>query len=42
MDSFDFAFQPSIEKVHINELATLGFVQRKENLIFGSAGQTTA
>lgn len=34
LDSFDFAFQPSVDKARIQELATLGFVERKENVIF--------
>jgi DNA replication protein DnaC len=34
LDGFDFAFQPSVAKARIQELATLGFVERKENVIF--------
>lgn len=39
LDGFDFAFQPSVPRARIQELATLGFVDRKENLILlGSPG----
>lgn len=34
LDGFDFAFQPSVPRARIQELATLGFVDRKENVIF--------
>jgi DNA replication protein DnaC len=33
LDGFDFAFQPSVPRARSQELATLGFVDRKENLI---------
>jgi DNA replication protein DnaC len=31
---FDFSFQPSLKREQIDSLATLGFVERKENVIF--------
>lgn len=31
---FDFSFQPSVKREQIDSLATLGFVERKENVIF--------
>ena len=31
---FDFSFQPSVKREQIESLATLGFVERKENVIF--------
>ncbi|MEW6300142.1 MAG: IS21-like element helper ATPase IstB [Thermodesulfobacteriota bacterium] len=34
LDAFDFAFQPSLERTRILDLAALGFVQRKENILF--------
>ena len=34
IDTFDFAFQPSIDKPQIEELATMRFVQNKENVVF--------
>lgn len=34
LDAFDFAFQPSLERARIMDLAALGFVQRKENVLF--------
>lgn len=33
LEQFDFAFQPSIDRKVIRELATLGFVDRTENVI---------
>jgi DNA replication protein DnaC len=39
LDSFDFAFQPSIDKTRIAELASLGFLECKENvLLLGPPG----
>ncbi len=39
LDSFDFAFQPSIDRAQILNLHQLGFLDRKENVIFlGPAG----
>ncbi len=34
LDAFDFPSQPSVDKARIQELATLGFVPRKENVLF--------
>ena len=34
LDEFDFEFQPSANKRKINELRTLGFLERSENVIF--------
>ena len=34
LEEFDFTFQPSIDKRQIEELGTLAFVARKENVIF--------
>jgi len=34
LEEFDFAFQPSLPTARIRELAELGFVDRKENLVF--------
>ena len=34
LDEFDFEFQPSIDKRQIEELGTLAFVARTENVIF--------
>jgi DNA replication protein DnaC len=34
LDTFDFKFQPSIEKSQIEELATMRFVENHENLVF--------
>jgi DNA replication protein DnaC len=34
LDEFDFSFQPSIDTRLMNELSTLAFVARKENVIF--------
>ena len=39
LDAFDFAFQPSIDRAQILSLHQLGFLDRKENVIFlGPAG----
>ena len=39
LDAFDFAFQPSIDRAQILSLYQLGFLNRKENVIFlGPAG----
>jgi DNA replication protein DnaC len=39
MNEFDFDFQPSINKKEILDLKSLGFLEKKENLIFiGSPG----
>ena len=39
LDAFDFAFQPSLDRARIMDLAALGFVQRKENvLLLGPPG----
>ncbi len=34
IEDFDFAFQPSIKKQEIRELATLRFVEQKANILF--------
>lgn len=34
LDDYDFEFQPSANKRKINELKTLNFVERSENVIF--------
>ena len=34
LEMFDFSFQPSIDKNQIMELATMRFVENKENVIF--------
>jgi DNA replication protein DnaC len=34
LSDFDFSFQPSVKREQIESLATLGFVERKENVIF--------
>lgn len=34
LESFDFAFQPSIDKQQIHQLAKLNFVKAKENVVF--------
>jgi len=34
LEVFDFDFQPSIDKTQIDELATMRFVENKENVIF--------
>src|SRR6201996_689410 len=33
LESFDFSFQPSIKREQIESLHTLGFVERKENVV---------
>ena len=39
MDEFDFSFQPSINKKQLLELNNLGFIDKKENILFvGSSG----
>lgn len=39
MDDFDFDFQPGINKKELLELNSLGFIDRKENILFvGSSG----
>lgn len=39
LDAFDFAFQPSLERARIMDLAALGFLGRKENvLLLGPPG----
>jgi hypothetical protein len=32
LDTFDFAFQPSVEKARIDVLATGDFIRKKENM----------
>ena len=34
LEHFDFSFQPSIKREQIESLATLGFVERRENVVF--------
>jgi DNA replication protein DnaC len=34
LSDFDFSFQPSLKREQIESLATLGFVERKENVVF--------
>jgi len=34
LDEFDFSFQPSIDKRQIDELATMRFLENKENIVF--------
>jgi DNA replication protein DnaC len=34
LEEFDFAFQPSLPAARIRELAALGFLDRKENIVF--------
>lgn len=34
LSDFDFSFQPSLKREQLDSLATLGFVERKENVIF--------
>ena len=34
LDDFDFSFQPSIKREQIDSLHELGFLERKENVIF--------
>ena len=31
---FDFSFQPSLQREQIDSLHTLGFIERRENVIF--------
>lgn len=39
LNDFDFSFQPSISETQIRELATLGFMEKAENIVFlGSSG----
>lgn len=39
LDDFDFAFQPQLKETQIRNLAALGFLENKENIIFlGSSG----
>ena len=39
LDTFDFAFQPSIDRAQILSLHQMGFLDRRENVIFlGPAG----
>jgi DNA replication protein DnaC len=39
LDAFDFAFQPSLDRARVMDLAALSFVQRKENvLLLGPPG----
>ena len=33
LDAFDFAFQPSIDRARVMDLAALAFLQRKENIL---------
>jgi DNA replication protein DnaC len=34
LEGFDFSFQPSLKREQIESLHTLGFVERKENVVF--------
>ena len=34
LDEFDFSFQPSIDKRQIDELATMRFLENRENIVF--------
>jgi DNA replication protein DnaC len=34
LEDFDFSFQPSIKREQIESLTTLGFVERRENVVF--------
>lgn len=34
INDFDFAYQPSLNKTHIQDLSTCRFLERKENIIF--------
>jgi DNA replication protein DnaC len=34
LSDFDFTFQPSLKREQIDSLSTLGFVERKENVVF--------
>ncbi len=39
LEDFDFGFQPSVNKQQLLDLESLGFVERKENILFfGSSG----
>jgi DNA replication protein DnaC len=39
LDSFDYAFQPSLDKARVAELASLSFLEKKENvLLLGPPG----
>lgn len=39
MDDFDFTFQPGINRKQVQEFLSLGFIERKENILFvGSSG----
>ena len=39
MEDFDFSFQPGLNKKQLLEFASLGFIERKENILFvGSSG----
>lgn len=39
MDDFDFSFQPGINQKQLREFTSLGFIERKENILFvGSSG----
>lgn len=39
LDTLDFAFQPSIDRAQVQSLHEMGFLERKENVIFlGRAG----
>lgn len=39
MDEFDFSFQPGINQKQLREFTSLGFIERKENILFvGSSG----
>jgi DNA replication protein DnaC len=41
LQQFDFAFQPSIQRDQIESLHELGFIKRRENVIFVSPRITT-
>ena len=34
LSDFDFSFQPSLKREQIESLASLGFIERKENVVF--------
>lgn len=34
LENFDFSFQPSIDKRQIKELATMRFLENRENIVF--------
>ncbi len=34
LEDFDFSFQPSIKREQIESLHELGFIERKENVVF--------